>query len=103
MGEMFLNTPLEQFAILPFFFIRINQFDLSITNLTMILNLGMLATIFFSYNIFYHLLIIPGRFQTIFEFFYEIICSLIIDNIGTKGMPFFSIIFSLFLTIFISN
>jgi ATP synthase subunit 6 len=99
----FLNSPLEQFAILPFFLIRIGQFDFSITNSTMILTLGMASFLFFAYNIFCKLLIIPGRFQVVIEDFYEIICSLVVDNIGVKGMHFFSLIFSLFLTILISN
>lgn len=56
-----------------------------------------------SCNIFLKLLLIPGRFQFIIESIFEIICSLVVDNIGKKGLVFFSIIFSLFLAILISN
>jgi ATP synthase subunit 6 len=97
------NSPLEQFAILPFFLIRFGQFDFSITNSTMILTIGMLSFLFVCYNVFLKMLIIPGRFQFVFESFYEIICSLVVDNIGVKGMHFFSIIFCLFITILVSN
>jgi len=99
----FLNSPLEQFAILPFFLIRFGQFDVSITNSTMILSLGIGFFLIFSNSILSQSLIIPGKFQFTVESFYEIICSLIINNVGPKGVHFFSIMLSLFLTVFISN
>jgi len=96
---IFIDSPLEQFAILPCFVIRFGQLDFSITNSTMILILGMGSFFFFSHN----MLIIPNRYQFVIESLYEIIYTLVVDNIGSKGTQFFSFIFSLFLTILIAN
>jgi ATP synthase subunit 6 len=49
-------------------------------------------------------LIIPGRYQSIIEIFYETINSMIRDNIaGKEGYRFFPFVFTLFIFILINN
>ena len=47
--------------------------------------------------------LVPGRFQSMAEISYEFIASTIRGNAGAEGMKFFSLIFSLFMFICVSN
>ena len=94
-------SPLEQFEILPLFVIRLGILDLSITNQTILLIL-----IFFFVNVLFFaclnlkdqtLYIIPTRWQSIIEIFYNLILSMVVDNVsGKKSQLFFPLIFCIF-------
>lgn len=104
---MFFFSPLEQFQILqiyPFFF---ENFDFSITNSTVILEVGLgiflflyLHTVSSSTNSFY---IMPNRVQVFLEVVYEVVNNLLVDNAGLKAKNFFPYFFTLFVFILISN
>ena len=105
----FFFSPLEQFEILPLISIYLSNLDFSITNETTTLIL-----IFFLLQVLLYgsfkadtksLYIIPHFWQSIIEFIYKMILSMIIDNIGVKkGQLFFPLIFSiLFYCIFKYN
>jgi F-type H+-transporting ATPase subunit a len=103
---MFILTPLEQFQIIPVCVFYVSIFDISLSNSTFIILMGL----FFIVNLFYlingkdyNLFFLPSRFQYFFEFCYEIILSIIIDSIGPKAQKYFPFIFSLFLFILLSN
>jgi ATP synthase subunit 6 len=99
-------SPLEQFKILPIFFITIGGFDLSVTNATIILAFGLSIFFFALYSIlsqeknFY---VAPTRIQFIVETIYVTIYGLLNDNIGPIAKSFFPFIFALFNFILISN
>jgi F-type H+-transporting ATPase subunit a len=100
-------SPLEQFQIIPIFQISsISGFDFSITNVTIILTLGLGSSILAMYSLmsdsgnFY---VVPNRIQCIFEGIYDVIFNMINDNVGAPGKPFFPYIFTLFTFVLISN
>ena len=47
--------------------------------------------------------LIPSRFQSISEIFYEFIANMVSDNIGDKGRKFFPLIFTLFTFLLFGN
>ena len=94
-----LNSPLEQFEILPLSSI----FGVAITNETIIL----ILSFFFIYTFFKTsfkqsdstFYIIPHRWQVIIEMIYKTILTMVIDSIANKGQYFFPLVFVLFLYI----
>jgi len=106
--SFFLTSPLEQFEILPLLSFNFGPVDLSITNQTVILFL----IIFFSFSLFFcivkqsdnSLLVIPNRYQIILELVYNLILSMVTDNIaGKKNQLFFPLIFVIFFFIVFAN
>ena len=47
--------------------------------------------------------LVPGRIQSIAELSYEFVASMIRGNVGSEGMKFFPLVFSLFMFIMVSN
>lgn len=47
--------------------------------------------------------LVPGRFQSIAEISYEFVAGMIRSNVGSEGMKFFPLIFSLFMFVCVSN
>jgi ATP synthase subunit 6 len=104
----FLYSPLEQFEILPLFVFNLGFLDLSITNQTVLLAL----ILFLVSVIFFSLLnekdssisVVPNRWQSIIEFIYSLILSMVTDNVGGKrSQYFFPLIFSIFFFIVCMN
>ena len=101
MNVLFFFSPLEQFEIFPFYVIKVNFFDFTLTNQTVFL-----IFIYFFFNVLFFatlnlkdntLHIIPTRWQSVIEIFYNLILSMVLDNIGGKKSQFF---FPLIFTIF---
>lgn len=101
MKTFFFFSPLEQFEILPLFVIQFGFLDLSITNQTILL----ILIFFFITSFFFSILkvndkslyIVPTRWQSVIEIFYNLILSMVVDNIGgKKAQSFFPLIFCLF-------
>ena len=93
-------SPLEQFDIIPIIPLFFNTFDISITNETIILILGIFGLFFLSTltrNSDSYLPLIPTYTQIIFEIIYKLIASLIKDNIVTNNKEHYYQFFSLFL------
>ncbi len=104
---IFFASPLEQFQIIPLFVLKFWNFDISITNATVILFL-----VFFLFLSFFlallkkdnTLFIIPTKGQALIELIYKLILSLVVDNIKDKrGQKFFPFVFSIFLFILLLN
>ena len=103
-STFFLNSPLEQFDILPLINFHFGNFDFSITNATIIL-----FVIFFLFSAYFlasikqtdsTLYLVPHRWQVIVEILYKIILSLVTTNVDKpRGQLFFP----LFLCILLLN
>ncbi len=101
------NSPLEQFDVLPLIPLFFRTLDISITNETIILVLGILGFFFLATLTQCKdstLPLIPIRSQILFELIYTLIASLIKDNIVTNNREhFFPIIVSIFFFISLLN
>ena len=107
LNKIFFFSPLEQFDILPIVPLFFNSFDISITNETIILVLGisgLLVAIFLINCLYATLPIIPKKTQIIFEIIYRLIASLIKDNIVSNNKEqYFPLIVSIFFFISLLN
>jgi F-type H+-transporting ATPase subunit a len=46
---------------------------------------------------------VPGRWQSSVEYFYQVVADMVRDNVGTQGRPYFPFIFTLFMFILFGN
>jgi ATP synthase subunit 6 len=104
---MIFFSPLEQFDILPIVPLFFSTFDITITNETIILMVGVFGLFFLTTLVQAsdnYLLIIPTNSQIIFEIIYKLIASLISDNIVTNNKEhYFPVIVSIFFFISLLN
>jgi F-type H+-transporting ATPase subunit a len=90
----FLSSPLEQFQILPIVQLHLGIFDFSITNVTLILTLGIGSVIFVLYSLLSeegNFSVVPNRIQFVFEMFYELIFNMLNDVVGPAGKKLLSL------------
>jgi F-type H+-transporting ATPase subunit a len=102
----FLTSPLEQFQILPIVQLHLGVFDFSITNVTIILTVGIGSVVFALFSLLSdegNFSVVPNRIQFVFEMFYDIIFNMLNDVLGVKGKTFFPYIFTLFTFVLTSN
>jgi len=103
---MFLTSPLEQFQIIPLIPLRLDNFDISFTNgsLIILIALGsfiLLLEMLLSPNKSFYM--VPSRWQIVGETFYITITNMLHDNLGTRGQQYFPFVFILFLFVLLSN
>lgn len=100
---MTINTPLEQFEILPLVSIFLGP-EYAITNTTFFLFVIFLSAIsFFYFSILHSTKVLPNAWQSIAEWLYEFVLDMIQDTIGEKGFKYFPFIFISFIFILFSN
>lgn len=104
----FFFSPLEQFEVYPLISIYLRNIDFSITNHTIILFIIFFILIIIILSLLNEkngtLLIIPNRWQSIFELTYLYVLKMVFDNIPKKeGQYFFPFIFSIFFFILCLN
>ena len=97
------HSPLEQFEIIPYWQIKINNLDLSFTNssFAMVLTVAFI-TIFLTATVKTRS-IIPTRLQLISEMSYNFINQLLNDTVGNEGKQYFPFIFTIFMFVLIGN
>jgi ATP synthase subunit 6 len=104
---MTFYSPLEQFDIIPLIPLFFNTFDISITNETIILILGISGFFFLSFltkSSDNSLSLIPTNSQISFEILYKLIASLIKDNVVSSNKAhYFPIVVSIFFFISLLN
>ena len=97
-------SPMDQFQIKTIISLPpVMGLDLSITNATvfMVLNLLVLVALFAVTT--HRVRLVPGRLQAAAEVIYELISGMVRTNAGTKGMPYFPFVFTLFIFLLVSN
>lgn len=96
-------NPLDQFKIKPLVNFEIAGWDLSFTNssLLMVVAICVLA-VFFTASMSGRALV-PGRFQSLAEIFYEFVADMLRDIVGSEGRRYFPFVFSLFMFILLAN
>jgi len=97
------NDPIHQFELTRIVPIEVGGVDLSFTNsalfmvITVVLGSGLLLWATMRRRL------IPGRAQASAEIFYEFVAKMHRDAVGSEGMRFFPLVFTLFLFILVAN
>ncbi len=94
---------MHQFEIMPIIPIQIGNIDASFTNssLWMVIAIG-LITLFTTVSMRGRALV-PGRMQSLAEMSYEFVANMVRDNVGSEGMRYFPLVFTIFMFVLFSN
>ena len=95
--------PLEQFEVDSWIPIRIGELDLSFTNSSAYMVMAAAAATFFLVASMSGRALVPNRWQSLAEIFYEVIANMLRDNVGSAGRPYFPFIFTLFIFVLFCN
>ncbi len=98
-----MASPLEQFTIKPILDLNIGETDISFTNSSLWMAITALVLIVFMVAGTQRRAMVPGRWQSSVEYFYQVVADMVRDNVGTAGRPYFPFIFSLFMFILFGN
>jgi len=95
--------PMEQFEVLPIIPLTLGNIDVSFTNssLWMVIGVGLVIAFFFAATS--RRALIPGRLQSVAEILHEFVANLVRDTIGHDGKKFFPYVFTLFIFILVAN
>ena len=95
--------PLHQFSIKPIFTVVIGGTDVSFSNSS----LSMMAVVLIVFSLMTFSVksksLVPGRWQSLAEIFYEFISRMVRDNAGHDAKPFFPFVITLFMFILCGN
>lgn len=95
-----INSPLEQFQVIPIINFGIGTYDLSFTNMSVnCLLILTMYTIWMKSKMY----LIPTNYQLILENLYSFIKSTILDQIGTDGKKYLNLGLTVFLFILTGN
>jgi len=84
---MYINSVLEQFAILPLINLKFNSIDLSITNQTILLDLVIVIlymTFWYTADEKGHFYMQPTRLQLLIELVFKFVVSVMVNNMDVK-------------------
>lgn len=99
-----INSPLEQFSVLPVLPFRLGFIDLSLTNSTIYCLLTALTLMLISsLNMHRGGLLVPSRYQVVFESVYDFVVSLANEQLGQRAQRYCAIVLSTFLYILTAN
>jgi F-type H+-transporting ATPase subunit a len=96
-------SPVQQFELKPIVPIEIGGLDLSFTNSSLWMMVAVGAVTAFLTLGMKGGRMVPTRGQAAAEMFYEFIASMVRENVGSGGRPYFPFIFTLFMFIFAGN
>lgn len=98
-----MANPIEQFKIKPIIPLEVGGVDISFTNSAVMMVISVvLITAFLTLSVRSRALV-PGRWQSMAEVFYEFIAGMLRDNVGSAGRKYFPFIFSLFMFVMFGN
>lgn len=98
-----MANPVEQFQIEPLVPLHIGSVNVSFTNSALLMVIAVtLATAFLTLSVRGRALV-PGRWQSMAEIFYEFVANMIRDNVGSEGRKYFPFIFTLFMFVLFGN
>lgn len=95
--------PLEQFEVKPLIPIRLGELDVSFTNSSLFMVLAAAGATLFLVASMSGRALVPTRWQSLAEIFYEVIANMLRDNVGSAGRPYFPFIFTLFVFVLFCN
>ncbi|HXQ52266.1 MAG TPA: F0F1 ATP synthase subunit A [Stellaceae bacterium] len=96
-------NPLEQFSIERWIPIHVGGIDVSFTNSAALMALAaILVTALVALGTS-RAALVPGRWQSVAEIFYEFIANMVDENVGHEGRQYFPFVFTLFMFILLGN
>ncbi len=98
-----MADPIHQFVIEPIVPFHVGGIDLSYTNSSLWMTIAVLTSITLLTLGMRKKAIVPGRMQMTAEIFYGFIANMIRENIGTRGMEYFPLVFTVFMLVFTGN
>ncbi len=98
-----MASPLKQFEIQTLVPIKVGGIDVSFTNSSLFMTAAVIAITLFLTLSTRRRALVPGRWQSLAEIFYEFIAGMIRDNVGPEGRKYFPFIFTLFMFILFGN
>jgi F-type H+-transporting ATPase subunit a len=103
MAEVEPHSPLEQFTINPVVRIELGGLDLSFTNSSAFMVVGVVAVGVFMIAGVRRQALVPGRWQSMVELAYEFVAGLLRDTVGPEGRRYFPVVFAIFMFILAGN
>lgn len=97
------HGPLHQFEISKILPIEIGGYDVSFTNSSLFMLVSITAVTIFLVMGMGRGSLVPGRWQSMAELFYEFVANMLKENVGSAGRAYFPFIFTLFMFIFACN
>lgn len=98
-----MANPIEQFKIKPIIPLEVGGVDISLTNSGVMMIISVvLITAFLTLSVRSRALV-PGRWQSMAEVFYDFVATMLRDNVGSEGRKYFPFIFSLFMFVLFGN
>lgn len=97
------HSPIEQFEIRELVPIELFGINASLTNSSAYMILALSLIFGFLYFSTGGRSLVPTRMQSISELIYEFVATTVRENVGTKGMQFFPLVFSLFVFVLVLN
>lgn len=97
------SSPLHQFTIEPIIPIHIGGIDASFTNSALLMTLAVAAVTALVVLTTRGAGLVPTRWQSVTELFYEFVANMVEENVGQEGRPYFPFVFTLFMFILFGN
>ncbi|MGE4278894.1 MAG: F0F1 ATP synthase subunit A [Magnetospirillum sp.] len=98
-----MANPIEQFKIKPIIPLEVGGVDISFTNSAVMMVIAVVVvTAFLTLSVRSRALV-PGRWQSMAEVFYEFIAGMLRENVGSAGRKYFPFIFTLFMFVLTGN
>ncbi len=97
------HSPLEQFVVKPLVPFEIGGVDLSFTQSSLWMMLGVIAATALMTLSIRGKSVIPGRWQNISEMLYELVHGMVNDSLGHEGKKYFPLVFSIFMIVLMGN
>ncbi len=98
-----MANPIEQFQIKPIIPLEVAGVNVSFTNSAVMMVISVvLVTAFLTLSVRSRALV-PGRWQSLAEIFYEFVANMLRDNVGSEGRKYFPFIFTLFMFVLFGN
>jgi F-type H+-transporting ATPase subunit a len=95
--------PLHQFEIQKIVELHIGSIDISFTNSSLWMLIGVVSSTFLISYGMRRKAIIPGRLQVFIEMFYEMVAGMVRSTLGSEGRRYFPFIFTVFVIVLMGN
>ena len=97
------TDPMHQFKVVRLFELNIGGWDLSFTNSALFMVIAATLITLFTLYAMRRRALIPSRLQSVAEISYEFVSNMVRDNVGTDGMKYFPLVFTLFMFVLALN